>query len=751
MSFTQKIGGLFGGKKQTNAPLPPTPNGNINLITPELAQYRRDEDEINNHINQYTEKLHQETTVLQSAEQIARAHTDPTSILKAQEEIEYARHRVSQLTNELYKFLKHMQELSQIRRKGELDILWGIMAPTEVPPQDITQLQHIEGQIKIAINDFETQLKQQVESRENAIRVLNSGQAPDRNVPITSFGYIPHVASQGTPQQFQQQQQPQQAQQQQQFQQPQQSQQQQFQQPQQAQQQQQQFQPQFGSQASSPVTSNPQIKDSPIPGNTIPRSAIPEPVNQSPAHMAQQAFGQPQPLQQNAPVQNKLDIKMETIRDFPNGIPKEEYVRAINERNKYADMCQLFSADMMRNGIDSMYITVADQLTAAREEARTSQSTISTLENQVATLKDEIDRLKKTTAAPIPAPVVSQKKESDEWKIKWQNQLESKIAFLQVRLQNPPSADSKSLMEKEMWINQEMLDSLKVQIEKEIVKLAKQDYERLKKEVVESKEDVAILEEEAAKFAEIQENLETQVQLQKVDIQKLKADAKSAEAAPPVTGSLEELQLKERELQAQVDTLANENSILHKQKLGLESKIATIESSSGAPTSPVVSSKDLISTNLLESEIRKLNLKVSTLSSDLAAASGWEATASKLTKEVDDLTNERNAMQSQLFVVKAQYKQASKKVETLSESVRELQTSFAHYKSESERLKEELEIAMNQPPANVAEFDTLLAERDQLASSLNETKIALAGLQSKYQIEVANVASLKKTLQELTE
>ncbi|KAJ3322946.1 hypothetical protein HDV06_002605 [Boothiomyces sp. JEL0866] len=783
MSFTQKIGGLFGGKKQaSNAPLPPTPNGNPNLITPQLLQYRKDEDEISNFINQYTEKMNQESTFLQSAEQMARAHTDPPK----------SRHRLNQWTNELYKFLVHMQELSQIRRKAELDILRSIMMPNEAPPQDIAQLQHIESQIKIAIGEFQGNLAKETESRENAIRVLNSNQAPDRNLvikdiqifetriqqlnidlikcltdfktislqlteaevrwtiqvieratqrPITSFGYIPHVPGQGLQLQQPQAQTPQQPPAQQFQQQPMQ----QFQQ-----------QPQFGSQASSPV----QFRESPIPGNTIPRNAAQQPTTtQSPAQMAQQAFGPPQPVQQTTvPPESMLDIQIEPLKDFPNGVPTEEYARILSARNKLGEMCQYLASDMMKNGVDAMYITVANQLTEEREKTRASQNEIATLKNQVATLQDEIERLKKTpAAAPIPAPVVLQAKESDDWKAKWQNQLESKISFLQVRLQNPPSADSKSLMEKEMWINQEMLDSLKVQIEKDVVKLTKQDYDRLKKEVVESKEDVSILEEEANKFAEIQENLESQIQQQKTEISKLKEELQNAEPVvanppPPVAGSLEELQLKERELQAQVDTLVNENSTLHKQKLDLEAKITTLESSSNAvPTSPVISSKELISTNLLESEIRKLNLKVSTLSSDLAAASGWESTASKLTQEVDQLTNERNEMQSQLFVVKAQYKQAAKKVETLSESVRELQTSLAHYKSESERLKEELEIALNQPPSNVAEFDTLLAERDQLASSLNESKIALAGLQSKYQIELANVASLKKTLQELTE
>ncbi|KAJ3262489.1 hypothetical protein HK103_000018 [Boothiomyces macroporosus] len=798
MSFTQKLGGLFGGKKQTNAPLPPTPNGNTNLISPQLMQYRKDEDEISNFINQYSEKMNQETAFLQSAEQMARAHTDPASILKAQEEIEQSRHRLNQWTNELYKFLVHMQELSQIRRKAELDILRGIMVPNEPFPKNIVEIQDIEGRIKVAISQYQTNLMNETTSRENAIRVLNSNQAPDRNLvikdiqiyeariyqlnsdlikcltdykiislqlteaeirwtiefieratqrPITSFGYIPHVPGQGlqvqqSQQQFQQS--PQQFQQ----------------TPQQFQQSPQQFQQAtLGAQASPPVASNPQFQESPIPGNTLPRNAAQQPMTTpSPAQMAQQAFGQPATAAQTAvPQENALSIEIEPLKDFPNGIPKEEYARIVSERNKYGEMCQFLAGDMLKNGVDAMYITVANQLTDEREKSRAAESQVATLRNQVATLKDEIERLKKTpTAAPIPAPVVLQAKDSEEWKEKWQNQLESKIAFLQVRLQNPPSADSKSLMEKEMWINQEMLDSLKVQIEKDIVKLTKQDYERLKKEVVESKEDVAILEEEAAKFTEIQENLESQIQQQKSEISKLKEEMQNvapAENQPAVApGSLEDYQLKEKELQAQVDTLVNENSILHKQKLDLEAKITTLETSSTVvPTSPTISSKELISTNLLESEIRKLNLKVSALSSDLAAASGWESTASKLTEDVDKLTNERNEIQSQLFVVKAQYKQASKKVETLSESVRELQTSLAHYKSESERLKEELEIALNQPPSNVPEFDTLLAERDQLASSLNETKIALAGLQSKYQIELANVASLKKTLQELTE
>ncbi|KAJ3268637.1 hypothetical protein HDV01_002512 [Terramyces sp. JEL0728] len=122
--------------------------------------------------------------------------------------------------------------------------------------------------------------------------------------------------------------------------------------------------------------------------------------------------------------ETQLDIRIETPKEFAGGIPKKEYERAIEERNRFAEMCKILSLDMLENGVDQMYITVAKKVGEIKQRLAYSDKQNGRLRNQVILLKQEIEQLKSLPISPGPSEYESEVCEE----FVWLSQLESIIA-----------------------------------------------------------------------------------------------------------------------------------------------------------------------------------------------------------------------------------------------------------------------------------------------------------------------------------
>ncbi|KAJ3262473.1 nuA3 HAT complex component nto1 [Boothiomyces macroporosus] len=118
------------------------------------------------------------------------------------------------------------------------------------------------------------------------------------------------------------------------------------------------------------------------------------------------------------------EFRIEKPREFPDGIPKKEYERAIEERNRLVEMCKLLSINLLENGVEEMYITVAKKVGGIKQRLAYSDKQNGRLRNEILQLKQEIERLRCLPLSPMPSEYESEVSEE----FVWLSQLESIIA-----------------------------------------------------------------------------------------------------------------------------------------------------------------------------------------------------------------------------------------------------------------------------------------------------------------------------------
>ncbi|KAJ3317124.1 hypothetical protein HDV06_001977 [Boothiomyces sp. JEL0866] len=123
-------------------------------------------------------------------------------------------------------------------------------------------------------------------------------------------------------------------------------------------------------------------------------------------------------------VEEKLDFRIENPKEYPGGIPRKDYERAIEERNRFAEMCKLLSVEMLENGVEEMYITVAKKVGGIKQRLAYSDKQNGRLRNEILQLKQEIERLRTSPVSPLPSEYESEISEE----FVWLSQLESIIA-----------------------------------------------------------------------------------------------------------------------------------------------------------------------------------------------------------------------------------------------------------------------------------------------------------------------------------
>ncbi|KAJ3262486.1 hypothetical protein HK103_000015 [Boothiomyces macroporosus] len=231
-----------------------------------------------------------------------------------------------------------------------------------------------------------------------------------------------------------------------------------------------------------------------------------------------------------------------------------------------------------------------------------------------------------------------------------------------------------------------------------------------------------------------------EINLKDEEIQKLEAKLATDTPNTPVINN---------ELQGKVDILEAEKKELISLNEGLNDKVASLTSTLAALKKEHSELKDIPipeAPKQDQTELRNLQLKLSSTSSELEKLKQWHQKALELMDNNSKLQAEKNEVDSMVFKFKAQLKNSTRKLTEQTQQLEVLQKEKSELEAEVKKLQEQL----NQK-SNISSADDLFKVNEALSVKVAEYEVRIESLNNMYKMECARAESLKKTLDELVE
>ncbi|KAJ3322949.1 hypothetical protein HDV06_002608 [Boothiomyces sp. JEL0866] len=380
--------------------------------------------------------------------------------------------------------------------------------------------------------------------------------------------------------------------------------------------------------------------------------------------------------------QGLFRMDIEEVRAVNPGLTSEEFEGLVRENARLNEKCSLLQKEMLDKGVDNLYFTVADQLSNA---------------------KIHIGELEKENAKLLQ---LDSNQSQDNWRLNWIEKLQTRLNYLE-KLNEDKDKPEKLMLHS-------MIASLNTKLpEDSLVDVTASEMLKMSQEIVQKEEH----------------------------IQKLEAKLNAVDApGTPVVNN--ELQGKVDILEAEKKELINLNEGLNEKVNSLTATLTTLKKEysefKDVPI-PEQPKQDM-------SEIRNLQLKLSSTNSELEKLRQWHQKALELMDSNSKLQSEKNEVDSMVFKFKAQLKNSTRKLTEQTEQLEVLQKEKTELEAEVKKLQEHLSEKLN-----ISNSDDLFKVNEALSVKVAEYEVRLESLNNMYKMECARAESLKKTLDELVE